>query len=157
MSNRNRGLLVIASFKWLSAILLCALALGIIKLGHRDPADVLEDFIRSFNIDPDGPLLGWMFDKLSLIDQQKLMAVSVASFGYSGLLLVQGTGLYFEQRWAEYLTIVATASFLPFELYELAKKIDAPKIVLLAINIAILVFLVILVRKPANSASRRRT
>ena len=36
--------------------------------------------------------------------------------------IVEGTeavGLWYEKRWAEYLTAVATAGFLPFEIHEL--------------------------------------
>ena len=43
------------------------------------------------------------------------------TFAYSALFLVEGTGLFFEKRWAEYLTIVATVSFIPVEIYELLK------------------------------------
>jgi len=44
------------------------------------------------------------------------------------------------------LTIVATASFIPIELYEIITSISSPKTVTLALNIAIVGYLVIQVR-----------
>jgi len=43
--------------------------------------------------------------------------------------------------WAEWLTIIATTSFIPFEVYELVKKFTAVRLLLLIVNWAIVVFL----------------
>jgi uncharacterized membrane protein (DUF2068 family) len=59
--------------------------------------------------------------------------------------VVEGTeavGLWWERRWAEYLTVVATAGFLPFELHELAKRVSAVRVSALVANLAVLVYLV---------------
>jgi uncharacterized membrane protein (DUF2068 family) len=155
VAHHNRGLLIIAIFKWCKAFVLCALALGLLKLLHRDVSEVAENFIRSLRVDPDNKFLGWALAKLSLINDSKLQALSALSFGYSALFMVEGSGLYLEKRWAEHLTIIATASFLPLEIYELLQKVDAMKISLLVINLGIILFLVITVRK--NPSSRRRS
>jgi hypothetical protein len=41
--------------------------------------------------------------------------------------------LWLGRRWAEYLTFVATAVFVPYEIYELAKSVSALKVLALAI------------------------
>jgi hypothetical protein len=46
------------------------------------------------------------------------------------------------KRWAEYLTAVATAGFLPFEIYELTKQIPVLRVLALVVNMVILVYLV---------------
>jgi hypothetical protein len=45
--------------------------------------------------------------------------------------------------WAEYLTFVATAIFVPYEIHELAKNVSALKVVALVINLAIVAYLLI--------------
>jgi uncharacterized membrane protein (DUF2068 family) len=54
--------------------------------------------------------------------------------------------LFFEKRWAEYLSIVATVSFIPVEIYELLKAPSFLKGAALVINVAIAVFLIVKVR-----------
>ncbi len=59
--------------------------------------------------------------------------------------VIEGTeavGLWLEKRWAEYLTAVATAGFLPFEIHELVKKLTVVRAGALVVNLVILVYLV---------------
>jgi uncharacterized membrane protein (DUF2068 family) len=76
------------------------------------------------------------------------------TFAYSTLFLVEGTGLFFEKRWAEYLTIVATVSFIPVEIYELFKAPSLLKGAMLVINLAIAVYLVVKVRASGKGERR---
>jgi uncharacterized membrane protein (DUF2068 family) len=54
----------------------------------------------------------------------------------------EAVGLWYEKRWAEYLTAVATAGFLPFEVHELLKRVTVVRAGALVVNLAILVYLV---------------
>lgn len=59
--------------------------------------------------------------------------------------VIEGTeavGLWYEKRWAEYLTAVATAGFLPFEVHELTKRLTVVRVGALVVNLAILIYLV---------------
>jgi len=61
--------------------------------------------------------------------------------------MTEGVGLAWRQRWAEYLTIVTTASLLPLEVYELAKHASIGKGLALVINLAVVVYLVVEIRR----------
>jgi uncharacterized membrane protein (DUF2068 family) len=66
-------------------------------------------------------------------------------FTASAYCVLEGTeavGLWLERRWAEYLTAVATAGFLPFEIHELITRVTAVRVGALVVNLAILVYLV---------------
>ena len=47
-----------------------------------------------------------------------------------------------ERRWAEYLTAVATAGLLPFEIRELLERATVFRVGALTVNLAILIWLV---------------
>ena len=59
------------------------------------------------------------------------------------LELVEGVGLWLAKRWAEYLTVVATAAFLPYEVYELTKSVTVTKVGAFVINVLAVVYLVL--------------
>jgi uncharacterized membrane protein (DUF2068 family) len=61
--------------------------------------------------------------------------------------LIGDAGLLFRQRWAEWLTIIATTSFVSLEIYELVKKFTAVRLLLLIGNCAIVLLLVYRVRQ----------
>jgi uncharacterized membrane protein (DUF2068 family) len=69
--------------------------------------------------------------------------VAAAATAYAVLEGLEAIGLWWQKRWAEYLTFVATCVFLPYEIYELTKSISALKIIALVINIAIAVYLLL--------------
>jgi uncharacterized membrane protein (DUF2068 family) len=70
-----------------------------------------------------------------------LYAVAAAAAAYAVLEGVEAVGLWYQRRWAEYLTFIATILFLPYEVYELARAVSAFKVIAFVINIAIAVYL----------------
>lgn len=149
--SRNKGLLAIALFKWFKSALLLVVSFGFLKLLHRDLGEMAESVANYLLVDPDNRYLGVLLAKLSLLDDRKLAALSGLTFAYSALFFTEGTGLFFEKRWAEYLTIIATASFIPLELYELFKNPSVVRSLVVALNAGIVVFLIVILRHPKRS------
>ncbi|MEA2180837.1 MAG: hypothetical protein QOD83_2064 [Solirubrobacteraceae bacterium] len=54
---------------------------------------------------------------------------------------IEALGLWHQRRWAEYLTLIVTASLLPLELYELSQRLSALKVVTIVINLAVVAYL----------------
>jgi uncharacterized membrane protein (DUF2068 family) len=71
-----------------------------------------------------------------------LHLVAAALVGYAAIEVIEGFGLWWGKRWAEYLTVVATAAFLPLEVYELTEKISWFKIATLTLNILAVLWIV---------------
>jgi len=136
-----RGLLVIAAFKLLKGAALVALGIGALHLLHKDVAAVADHWINAFRVDEHNHHINWLLTKLANVDDRKLKELSVGTFVYAAIFLTEGTGLAFRKRWAEYLTSVVTASFLPLELYEMVKHVSVAKAVALLLNVAVVVYL----------------
>ena len=66
-----------------------------------------------------------------------LYAVAAAAGAYAILEGAEAVGLWYQRRWAEYLTFIATLVFLPYEIYELSKSVTVIKVGALVINLAI--------------------
>lgn len=60
--------------------------------------------------------------------------VALATAGYAGLDLAEGVGLLLQRRWAQYLTVVTTASFLPIEVIALAHQFQWGYVLALVLN-----------------------
>jgi uncharacterized membrane protein (DUF2068 family) len=147
----SRGLWLIAAFKLAKGLALFALAIGALKLLHKDLAAEAERWIDFLRVDPDNPWIQKFLAKLGMFDEHKLRALGIGTFFYSALFLTEGTGLAFRKRWAEYLTIVSTASLLPLEVYEIVKHASATRIALLVVNIAVVTYLVLELRHSRNT------
>lgn len=137
----GRGLQLIAAFKLLKGFALLALGIGALKLLHKDVEALVEHWINIFQVDPNGHYVRLLLAKLSILDDRRLKELSVGTFFYSAVFLTEGTGLALGKRWAEYLTIISTASLLPLEIYELAKHASIGAVLALVINLAVVAYL----------------
>jgi uncharacterized membrane protein (DUF2068 family) len=138
----SRGLRLIAAFKLLKGFALLALGIGALRLLHKDVEGIVEHWINVFQIDPHNHFIDLLLDKLSILDDRKLKQLSVGTFIYSAIFFTEGIGLALGKRWAEYFTIITTASFLPLEIYELAKHASFGKGFALLVNLAVVAYLV---------------
>ena len=146
-ATHGRGLRLIAAFKLLKACALIAVGVGALKLLHKDVAAIVEHFINMFRVDPHNHFIDLLLTKLSNLDDRKLKELSVGTFIYAGIFLVEGVGLALQKRWAEYFTIISTSSLLPIEIYELARRVSIGKSVALAINLAVVAYLIFELRR----------
>jgi uncharacterized membrane protein (DUF2068 family) len=153
---RDLILTLIAIFKFAKALLLTAIGLGalrMIRTDWREQANLLFEHIgQSVDVIPVFRVLRG----LGAISDNRLRLFGIGAFLYAALFLTEGIGLFAERRWAEYLTVVATASFIPFEIYELTRRLTWPRGGALAINIAVLIYLVWRL-KHTQDAHQRRT
>jgi uncharacterized membrane protein (DUF2068 family) len=58
------------------------------------------------------------------------------------------------KRWGEWLTVIITSSLLPIEVYEIVRHPSAVKVTVLAVNIAIVAYLIYGIRR-GESADRK--
>ena len=156
----HRGLLLIGLFKVLKSATLIAIGIGALHMLHKDVAAEIAKWADALDLDPNNPWLMRVLEKVSDLDPRKLAALSVGTFSYAALFLTEGTGLLLRKRWAEYLTIISTAGLIPLEIYEIAKRVNFVRIGVLVVNIAIVIFLVVDLRRereraPASEAPQR--
>jgi uncharacterized membrane protein (DUF2068 family) len=144
---RQAGVFAIALFKLLKGALLLTLAIGALRLLHHDVQEVVESWINSLRLDPGNAYIARALGKLGWIDDRKLKQLSGLTAIYAGLFLTEGVGLLYRKRWAEFLTVIATASFIPVEIYEIIKHLTPTRIALLAGNIFIVCYLIVILRR----------
>jgi uncharacterized membrane protein (DUF2068 family) len=146
---------VVGALKLASALLLGAAGFGIFRLLNQDLGGVLERFVSRLHLDSENRLVQEAAARLAGIDRRHLEALGAGTFFYALLHLIEGTGLLLRRRWAEYLTVVATGSLLPLELYEVARKPTAVRAGVLLVNLGILVYLIWRLWQDRRGPSRR--
>jgi uncharacterized membrane protein (DUF2068 family) len=146
-SSRDRGLWLIGLFKLSKSLFFFCLGIGALHFLHKDLGDEVMRLAAALKVDPESRFVSVVLDKVDLIDAHRLRQISLATFSYSALALTEGIGLLLEKVWAEYLTLILTISFLPWELYELVRRPDWFRLALLLINLGVLAYLVWLLQR----------
>lgn len=148
---KSKTLFLIALFKLTKGVLLLIVAVGAHKLLHRDLAATIAHWVDVLRVDPDNVHIHRLLSRLLAITPAQLKAASAGTFIYSGLLLTEGIGLVLRKRWAEYFTIITTAGLIPLEIYEIARHVTFTRLMVLAVNVAIVVYLIARVRSLRSS------
>ena len=124
-----------------------AAGIGALRLLHRDVADVVERWIDVLRVDPDNRFIHSVLVKVLTVNDRSLKEISAGTFAYAALFLTEGTGLLLRKRWAQYFTIIVTGSFLPLEVYELMLHASVAKLLVILLNVAIIGYLVVRLRR----------
>ena len=136
--DRTAFLRVVAVYKFVQTAVLLALGLATLRL--VDPS-VVTSFGQWVQDLPVGYVQHIAERFLTWISggthSDRVLLLAAALFGYAGLFLVEGVGLWMQKRWAEWLTVIATATLIPPELYECTQHPSLTLFVLLAVNISV--------------------
>ncbi|WP_406160376.1 DUF2127 domain-containing protein [Streptomyces canus] len=105
--------------------------------------DVFRPVFRHFHYDLDHSPVVDTVQKTFGYEHDTLVLVAVLLLAYAVIELVEAVGLWYAKRWAEYLTVVATAAFLPLEIYELTERISWLKIATLFLNVLAVLYILL--------------
>jgi uncharacterized membrane protein (DUF2068 family) len=141
-SSGDRLVRVIAVFKFVKAGLLIALGVGVFRLVHKDLGRLLEHWCEVLRLDPGSHFVNLALEKATHASPAEIKKLGLGSFLYAGLFLAEGTGLWLRKRWGEWLTVILTSSLVPVEIYEIYRHSSYAKVVVLALNIGILLYLI---------------
>jgi uncharacterized membrane protein (DUF2068 family) len=114
---------------------------GVIRLLHRDIADILQRAVLALRFDPENRFVNMVLEKSASLTPHRLREISLVMFLYAALDVIEGTGLVLEKGWAEYFTLILTGSFLPWEFYEIIRHVTVFKIILTVLNLLVFVYL----------------
>ena len=148
---RDRGIELIAIIKLVKSALLILAGLGVLTLLTPSAHSAAREWLLDLSSTRVQELVGRGLKLLSA--PARLTGIAVASLVYGALFAVEGVGLWLEKRWAEYLTVIATGSLIPLELYELARKLTPIRAAALVFNIAAVVYLIVRLRKSSDTPS----
>jgi uncharacterized membrane protein (DUF2068 family) len=137
----TKTIFLIAIFKLFKGTLLLIVAIGALRLLHSDIAATVAHWVEVLRVDPDNHYIHSLMLRAFRVNSRQLKEVSAGTFIYSALFLTEGFGLLLRRRWAEFMTVISTALFIPIEVYELFKHFTLLKTGVLAINVAIVVYL----------------
>jgi uncharacterized membrane protein (DUF2068 family) len=151
-ARHTRGLLLIAVYKAILALFFVALGVAALHLLNKDIDDVISQLGGWLRLRPESKFVNFLSDRSAMISDPLLKRIGLLAFVYAAVSFAEGIGLYLEKAWAEYLTLGITASFLPWEIFEVLHRATWIRLALLVVNTVIFVYLLKIVvarRKPA--------
>ncbi len=142
-------IVLIGLFKLVKGIALLFIGFGMLRLLNRDVAQTVNHWVQILRVDPDNHFVHSALSRALNVSPRQLREFSVGSFMYAALLLTEGVGLLARKHWAEYFTVITTSLLIPLEIYELAKHGTPAKVAVLIVNLLIVVYLAMRLKRTA--------
>jgi uncharacterized membrane protein (DUF2068 family) len=152
-SRQIKALRLVALLELIKGLLVLAVGFGGLSLVHRDAWDVAAALLRFFHVSQDRRYAQVFLDLADHVTDAKLWAVAAGAAVYSTLRFIEAYGLWKARAWAEWVALLLGAFYLPFEIYELIRKITAVRVAVLTINLAIVLYMLFLRIVKAEAAS----
>jgi uncharacterized membrane protein (DUF2068 family) len=129
---------LVAAARFMYGLILFAVGLTIFNLIGKNLSAEFLKLIAQWHIDSHLFYVHWLLQQISSVGDGLLVLLMVGNFFYAALAFIEGAGLLHGRRWAYWLVILDTASFIPIEFYQLCKGFSW-------INFALLLFYLVTV------------
>jgi uncharacterized membrane protein (DUF2068 family) len=153
---RDRFLAAIAVFKFAKALLFIAAALAAHAIIRPTFAADVQDWVSDLPYGTEQRVAQAALSRLIRMGPGRVQALGIVAIAYAGLFLTEGIGLWRQRHWAEWLTVVATASLVPLEIWESARHLTVIKALVLLANLAILGYLIRIIRQNQRAREALR-
>ena len=133
---------LIALEKITKGTILIVVALRMLTLLGQDVHELAVNFVTRHGIDVGNRYAQAVLERLLGAGDKQLITWSTVAFVYATFLLIEGLGLWYQKKWAEYLTAAGTALLIPLELFEIYERFTAIRVAILVVNVFIVWYLV---------------
>lgn len=152
------GLRAVAVIEFFKGLVVLALAVFFFSLMHGDAEGKAATLLRSLHLNAESHFPRLFLETVGDLKQANWPLLVLLGLGYVSLRFLEAGGLWHGRRWAEWLGAVSGAVYIPFELYELARSFTPLKLGVLAVNLAVVAYLVwVLVTAPPKPAAANGT
>jgi uncharacterized membrane protein (DUF2068 family) len=139
---------LIAFDKVFKSACLVVVGIYILHMIHidRNLHDTLLYFVNVLGLDENNRLIQTALQKTIGVDERTLHKLYVGTVIYAALYLIEGFGLYFDRGWAEWMTVITTAGFLPVEIMEIGRHVTILRVVVFISNVLMVIYLIFRIR-----------
>ncbi len=132
----------IALYKLVKVLLLLAVAYGELRLRDASLAAKLLSWAQAQPYGLEHRIVTQLLEWFSGLSVPRIPALRMVTLAYAAVFAVEGVGLWMQKRWAEWLTVIITASLIPLEAWEIFFRPTIGKVLILLANVAVVAYLV---------------
>ena len=142
LTQTKHGIRSIAIFEALKGVLVLLVGFGLLYFLHHNIQSTAEELVRHSHLNAARQYPHIFIEAAKHTDDSRLWFLASLAFIYSSARLMEAWGLWHLKTWAQWFAIVSGAIYIPIEVVELFRRITMLRIIVLAINLFIVIFLI---------------
>jgi uncharacterized membrane protein (DUF2068 family) len=152
-----KGVRTVASFEFAKGIVVVLAGLGVFSMRHKDIWGVAESLLEFLHANPHHHFVGVFIDLVYQVSDVRLWKIAVVASVYAILRFIEAYGLWYIRPWAEWMAIASGSIYIPFEVADLLRRPDWIRVLIVGINVAIVLYMVMLRMEAAKKRHAART
>ena len=145
----------VALLEGAKAALMLLVGFGALSLVGRDVEDFAEWLLRHLHLDPTGRFAHIFLEAAAKVTDAHLWAIAGLAALYVTVRAIEAYGLWNERRWAEWLALISTGAYIPFEVYEIFHRFRWYKVAILGTNLVIVLYMAYALRHTKEMEAER--
>ena len=138
----DKAVRFVAYLEATKGIVVLIAATGLASVIHEDAHEVVASLIKHAHFNPASQYPRIFLDAASQLGDTRLSLLAAGAVLYAMVRFIEAYGLYFERAWAELFAALSGAIYIPFELIGLVRELTWHGVGLLAVNVAVVGFMV---------------
>src|SRR5215831_5697338 len=139
---RHLGLRGIAIFEAAKGALALLFGFTLLTMRHKDMEHVARQILGAMHINPDRHFYHEVLQAAGRVTPHGIGLFLFGVGAYAIIRFVEAAGLWLEREWAEWFALISGSMYIPWEVYELVRRQNSVRWVVLAINLIIVLYLV---------------
>lgn len=145
----DAGVRAVAVYEGVKGILVLAVASGL-TLVHKNLHDIAVRLVAHAHLDPAAKFPSILLRAAENLQDTRLLLLASAAMAYVVIHLAEAYGLWHRRAWAELLAASSAGVYLPFEVYELVRRVTALRATLLVANLAVVALMLMALRRRSD-------
>lgn len=152
---RHFGLRGVALFEAGKGALALLLSFLLLTFRHRNMERAARRILSALHISPDRHVYHEVLQAAVKVTSHTIWLFVFGVVAYAVIRFIEAAGLWLEREWAAWFALISGSIYLPWEIYELARRQNAIKWIIFGINVVIVLYLLWL-RLEMNRMRNRR-
>lgn len=135
------GLEAVAVFEAIKGLLALLFAMWMLPAQHRDLSEMAARVISKLHLDPDARVAQAMVHAAAKFADVNPALLLGGLAAYTVIRFVEAYGLWRARAWAEWFALISGCLYLPFEVYEIARRQTWLRWSVLIVNLVIVSYM----------------
>ena len=145
-----QGVAIFEAFKGLIAL---AALVGLLELIHHDLHRTASQWMQHLGLVPTARYTSWLIQAIDWISTTPAQTILFTGSSYIGLRWLEAWALWKDKSWGEWLGILSSSLYIPFEVHHIWASLSWFGIAILLTNMLVILLLIARLRQRNKSSA----
>ncbi|AZG73491.1 DUF2127 domain-containing protein [Shewanella livingstonensis] len=141
MMHSDKGVRAVAVLEASKGILALMVAIGLHVYAGQNLSMLATQLVTHLHLNPASHYPSVFISAIGSVSQSSVILMALGAAIYTLIRFIEAYGLWHNMRWTQWFALLSGAIYLPFEVYEMMRHFSLLSVSVLAINLAVVVYM----------------